>query len=113
MVIVDNGPTLLTKGVTITLFEAVAGILPALFSGKIRPQSLDDPADTVLVELFGKTTGNVTSDIEVSKVLKATDLNFYLTPLQAFGQYKIDVTLENSSVSATINLDWEINRGPI
>lgn len=113
MAIIDNGPTTLTKGVKITLYEAVAGDLPGLFTGKLRPQSLTDPADTVLVELYGKTTGNVTSDVEVSKVMKATDLHFYLTPLQVFGQYKIDVTLENTSVSATIPLDYEINRSAI
>ncbi len=78
MVIVDNGPTTITKGVPLTLFEADAGELPGLFTGKIRPQSLPDPADTVLVELHGKTTGNATEDTEVSKVMKATDLHFYL-----------------------------------
>lgn len=113
MVIIDNGPQVITKGVRVSMFQAQTGDLPGLFTGKIRPQSLTDPADTVLVELIGKTTGNVTEDTEVSKVMKATDLHFYLTPLQAFGFYEIFVTLENTSVSATVPLDYEINRSAI
>ena len=113
MAIVSNGPTTLTRGVQTTIFTASGAQLPGLFTGKLRPQSLDDPADTVLVELFGLTTGSVVEDTEVSKVMKATDNHFYLTPLQAFGEYKIKVTLENTSVSATIEFDYEINRSPI
>lgn len=114
MVIVDNGPDTINRGVRTLLFDASVGaLLPGLFSGKIRPQSLPDPADTVLVELVGRTTGNVTEDTEVSKVMKATDLHFYITPLQAFLVYKIFVTLENTSVSLSAPLDFEINRSVI
>jgi len=114
MVIVDNGPDTITKGVRTLIFDgSVGSFLPGLFSGKIRPQSLLNAADTVLVELEGRTTGNVAEDVEVSKVMKATDLHFYLTPLQAFLVYKIFVTLENTSVSATAPLDFEINRSVI
>lgn len=115
MVIVDNGPDTITKGVRTLLFDGSTPVdnLPGLFSGKIRPQSLPNAADTVLVELEGRTTGSVVEDVEVSKVMKATDLHFYLTPLQAFLTYKIFVTLENTSVSATAPLDFEINRSTI
>jgi hypothetical protein len=110
MAIVSNGPLTINRGVPTTIYNAPAGQLPGLFFGKVRPQSLVNASDTVLVELLGRTTGNVTDDVEVSKVMKFTDLSFYLTPLKATGKYEIRVTLENTSPSASIPLDYEIDR---
>ena len=110
MAIVSNGPVALTRGVPLTIFTATAPQLPGLFSGKLRPQSIPASGDTVLVEMLGQTTGNVTIDIEISKVMNFTDLNFYLTPLKATLHYALRVTLENTSPSASMNLDYEIDR---
>lgn len=114
MVIVANGPVTISKGVRTLLFDAsVLSLLPGLFAGKIRPQSIPLATDYVLIELVGKTTGNEAEDTEVFKLLTNDDLHFYLTPLQSFGAYKIYATLQNTSTSATIPLDFEISRAVV
>ena len=110
MAIVANGPLVINRGVPTTIFNATAGQLPGLFFGKIRPQSIPLAGDTVLVELMGQTTGNATIDTEQSKVMRQTDTRFYLTPLKATLVYSIRVTLENTSPSASMSLDFEIDR---
>ena len=111
MPIIDNGPDLLTRGVPLTLYDAVVvgGVLPGLFTGKMRPQILAS-GDTIKVTLQGRTTPNATDDDEVIKIMLDTDNHFYLTPLAAYTQYKLIVELEAGSPSATINLDWELAR---
>jgi len=111
MPISDNGPDTIARGTPFTLYDAivVGSVLPGLFTGKLRPQGLA-VGDTVKVTLTGRTTGNVTDDVEVTKIMKDTDDHFYLTPLAAYEQYKLIVELEAGSPSATIPLDWEVAR---
>lgn len=110
MAIVSNGPVALTRGVPLTIFTAGAPDLPGVFSGKLTPQSIPLAGDTVLVEMLGQTTGRVGQDVEIIKVMSFTDTNFYLTPLKATLFYALRVTLENSSPSASMNLDYEVDR---
>ena len=110
MAIVANGPITLTRGVPLNIYTADLALLPGVFNGKIRTQSLPDDGDSLLVELIGSTTGNTTQDVEVSKTTTKAEKNFYITPLEAFTFYRLRVTLESTSTSPTAPLDFEINR---
>ena len=110
MTIVANGPTTLTRGVPLNVYTAGQSFLPGVFNGKIRTQSLLDDGDSLLVELIGSTTGNTTQDVEVSRIVTKAELNLYITPLEAFSFYRLRVTLQSTSVSPSVSLDFEINR---
>lgn len=113
MGVLDNDTIVLLKGVPKILFTATAGVIPGLFAGKVNANSITDAGDTVKMTMQVKyTSGGAFVEAEFKEFVQA-DKIIRMTPVEENFGYQITLELLNSSVSASVSLEYVVTRSPI